>query len=68
MNPKLATGRVGIYARYSTDKQKEASIEDQVREARTRVARAGGDPARRRCSPMLRSRPEAQPAAMGSTR
>jgi len=44
MNPRIATARVAIYARYSTDKQKESSIDDQVRTARATVARAGGDP------------------------
>ncbi len=33
--------KAAIYARYSTDKQRDASIEDQVRECE-RVARAGG--------------------------
>ncbi len=46
MHPKLATGRVGIYARYSSDLQSEASIEDQARRARDFIARAGGDPAK----------------------
>lgn len=46
MNPKIATGRVGVYARYSTDKQNERSIDDQVREARRRVAHEGGDPSK----------------------
>jgi site-specific DNA recombinase len=36
--------RVAIYARYSSDKQSEASIEDQVRRCRDHVALAGGDP------------------------
>jgi site-specific DNA recombinase len=31
--------RVGIYARYSSDKQREASIEDQVRLCEERAAR-----------------------------
>jgi DNA invertase Pin-like site-specific DNA recombinase len=43
MHPKLATGRVGIYARYSTDKQNETSIDDQLRRARDAIMRAGGD-------------------------
>ena len=43
---KLATGRVGIYARYSTDLQSETSIDDQARRARDAIARAGGDPAK----------------------
>jgi Resolvase, N terminal domain len=33
--------RVSIYARYSSDKQREASIEDQVRLCEERAARAG---------------------------
>jgi hypothetical protein len=33
--------RVGIYARYSSDQQREASIEDQVRTCRSRAAREG---------------------------
>ena len=45
-NDKLATGRVGIYARYSTDLQSETSIDDQARRARDAIARAGGDPAK----------------------
>jgi site-specific DNA recombinase len=44
MHPKIATGRVAIYARYSTDRQSETSIEDQVRRAREVITRAGGDP------------------------
>ena len=48
MNPKIATGRVGVYARYSTDKQNERSIDDQVREARRRVEHEGGDPSKAR--------------------
>lgn len=44
MHPKIATGRVGIYARYSSDLQNEGSIEDQTRRAREFIARAGGDP------------------------
>lgn len=51
MHPKLATGRVGIYARYSSDLQSEASIEDQARRARELVARAGGDPSKARVFP-----------------
>ena len=33
--------RVAIYARYSTDNQRDASIEDQVRECRARAEREG---------------------------
>jgi DNA invertase Pin-like site-specific DNA recombinase len=33
--------RVSIYARYSSDKQREASIEDQVRLCEERAAREG---------------------------
>ena len=46
MHPKLATGRVGIYARYSTDLQSERSIDDQVRRAHEAITRAGGNPGR----------------------
>ncbi len=45
-HPKLVTGRVGIYARYSSDLQSENSIEDQARRARDEIARAGGDPSK----------------------
>ncbi|MGN6105502.1 MAG: recombinase family protein, partial [Kofleriaceae bacterium] len=51
MHPKLTTGRVAIYARYSSDLQNEASIEDQARRAREMVARAGGVPAQARVFP-----------------
>ena len=44
MHEKIATGRVGIYARYSSDLQNESSIDDQARRAREAIARAGGDP------------------------
>jgi DNA invertase Pin-like site-specific DNA recombinase len=44
MHPKIAIGRVAIYARYSSDRQSETSIEDQVRRARDVITRAGGDP------------------------
>jgi site-specific DNA recombinase len=43
-HPKLVTGRVGIYARYSTDRQNDKSNADQIRRAREAVAAAGGDP------------------------
>lgn len=43
MHEKIATGRVGIYARYSSDLQNESSIDDQARRAREAIARAGGD-------------------------
>lgn len=36
--------RVAIYARYSSDKQSESSIDDQVRRCRDHIARGGGDP------------------------
>ena len=35
--------RVALYARYSTDLQRDASIEDQVRLCRERAAREGRD-------------------------
>jgi DNA invertase Pin-like site-specific DNA recombinase len=36
-----AAQRVAIYARYSSDQQREASIEDQIRICRARAAREG---------------------------
>jgi site-specific DNA recombinase len=33
--------RVALYARYSSDKQREASIEDQIRLCAVRAAREG---------------------------
>lgn len=42
--PSLSTARVAIYARYSSDKQSETSIEDQVRRCRDHLQRAGADP------------------------
>ncbi len=33
--------KAGMYARYSTDKQRSASIDDQVRECRTEIGRRG---------------------------
>ena len=44
VHEKIATGRVGIYARYSSDLQNESSIDDQARRAREAIARSGGDP------------------------
>ncbi len=44
MHPKLQSSTVAIYARYSSDRQREASIEDQVRRCRQFIAQAGGDP------------------------
>ena len=44
MHPKLKTGRVAIYARFSSDSQREASIDDQVRRCREFIAQGGGDP------------------------
>ena len=56
--------RVCIYARYSSDKQREASIEDQVRLCEERAAREGWkvanairimrSPARAWCAPASR--------------
>ena len=46
MHPKLKAGNVAIYARFSSDHQREASIEDQVRRCRAYIAQAGGDPGR----------------------
>ena len=44
VHEKIATGRIGIYARYSSDLQNESSIDDQARRAREAIARSGGDP------------------------
>ena len=44
MHPKLKAGRIAIYARFSSDSQREASIDDQVRRCREFIERAGGDP------------------------
>jgi hypothetical protein len=43
--PRLSTdkGRVVIYARYSSDQQRDASIEDQIRIYRARPVRAHSD-------------------------
>jgi site-specific DNA recombinase len=46
MHPKLKTGPVLIYARYSSDNQRQASIDDQVRVCREFIKRGGGDPDR----------------------
>ena len=43
-HPILETGTVAIYARFSSDRQRETSIEDQVRRCREYIAQAGGDP------------------------
>jgi len=51
MHPRIATGRVGIYARYSSDLQSENSIDDQARRARDIIARNGGDPTKARVFP-----------------
>lgn len=40
----LAARRLAIYARFSSDKQNDKSIEDQVYEARERIRALGGDP------------------------
>ena len=44
MHPRLSGGNVAIYARFSCDNQREASIEDQIRRCREYVTQAGGDP------------------------
>jgi DNA invertase Pin-like site-specific DNA recombinase len=44
MHPRIATGNVAIYARYSSDLQSEASLDDQIRRGREVIARAGGNP------------------------
>jgi DNA invertase Pin-like site-specific DNA recombinase len=46
MHPKLKAGNVAVYARFSSDSQREASIEDQVRRCRTFIDQAGGDPSK----------------------
>lgn len=46
MHPKLKTGNVAVYARFSSASQREASIEDQVRRCRTFIEQGGGDPSR----------------------
>ncbi len=46
MHPKLKSGPLAIYARYSSDSQREASIDDQVRICREYIRRGGGDPDR----------------------
>ncbi len=33
--------RIALYARYSSDNQRDASIEDQLRQCRERAAREG---------------------------
>ena len=38
----LASTRVAVYARYSSDRQRDASIEDQVRRCREHIDRLGG--------------------------
>jgi site-specific DNA recombinase len=40
--PKLSDKRIAIYARFSSDKQRETSIDDQVRRCREYVEREGG--------------------------
>lgn len=43
MSTHTLTGlRVAVYARYSSDRQREASIEDQIRRCRTHIERLGG--------------------------
>ncbi|MGC4059969.1 MAG: recombinase family protein [Aquabacterium sp.] len=37
----MSTTLACLYARYSTDKQRETSVEDQLREARARAQREG---------------------------
>jgi DNA invertase Pin-like site-specific DNA recombinase len=44
MHPALKTGPVAIYARYSSDKQNERSIDDQVRRCRDYLAAHGANP------------------------
>lgn len=42
MEAKLKGKRIAIYARYSSDRQRETSIEDQVRRCREHIEREGG--------------------------
>ena len=44
MHPTIKNGPVAIYARFSSDRQRETSIEDQVRRCRDYIAQSGGDP------------------------
>jgi site-specific DNA recombinase len=44
MHPALKTGPVAIYARYSSERQDERSIDDQVRRCREYIAQQGGNP------------------------
>src|SRR5258706_13570397 len=44
MHPILKTGNIVIYARFSSDSQREASIDDQVRRCRAFIYQAGGNP------------------------
>jgi site-specific DNA recombinase len=46
MHPTLKSGAIAIYARFSSSRQRETSIEDQVRRCREFIASAGGDPSR----------------------
>lgn len=44
MHSRISNGRVAIYARFSSDTQRQASIDDQIRRCREYIAAAGGDP------------------------
>lgn len=44
MHPAVKNGNVAIYARFSSARQRETSIEDQVRRCREFIAQSGGDP------------------------
>ncbi len=44
MHPALKTGPIAIYARYSSERQDERSIDDQVRRCREYIAQQGGNP------------------------
>lgn len=44
MHPVLKTGPVAIYARYSSTRQDERSIDDQIRRCREHLASQGGNP------------------------
>ena len=43
MHPTLKAGNIAIYARFSSDMQREASIDDQVRRCREFITKGGGD-------------------------
>lgn len=44
--------RVALYARYSSDNQRDASIEDQLRQCRERAAREGSTGSNAQANPV----------------